>query len=139
MFLKIKIIHKIVVKKFHKYYRYCHNLGHDVNDCRKRLKNSYSEGKINYTSIKDVKPVYSEASDTYSEGKLQTDKEVTAQQILNSYEFKDEKSTTKCYGCGSPGVIKSNCKNCKNQNIGIFENDLQSTHSEKMWIKFHLR
>jgi hypothetical protein len=63
---------------------YCKKFGHEKKECRKWKRDS----------------------DVQNSQKVSDDQKVKA-------EASDDKPTISCYGCGAPGVIKSNCANCR--------------------------
>lgn len=91
--------------KTQKYCRYCHIKGHDLSECRKRMKTQ--------SPTTSIPAQNSNQSHSRSE---------------NLPEIKTEnKAPIRCYGCNEPGVIKSNCKNC-NKQTSAFAADLTSNN-----------
>lgn len=69
--------------------RYCKNVGHLIEDCKKR---QYNESKLNKSPVTVDPPRKS------FEANVQFPSQPTPK--------------FSCYGCGAPGVVRTNCPNC---------------------------
>lgn len=88
--------------KTQKYCKYCHIKGHEISECRKRLKSQ---------------------SVTTSSSQEPSNKSHSLAKALPEIKI-ENRPPIKCYGCNEPGVIKSNCKKCNNKQTSAFSADL---------------